>query len=161
MQPRGRYVKLNAVDYILIISLVLLILTLPIRGILYFSNAAADSTCEASVEFVIRRVDESSRDRLQQDNEPFCMGDGTPLPKATLHKVTKTTEYVSDGSGEIEGLPSADSYDVHFTLVAEGARAADGTFLLFGSRRLSVGDSLTLTRGAYSYQADFVSVRIL
>ena len=160
MQPRGRYVKLNAVDYILIVSLVLLILTLPIRGILYFSNMAEDRTCEANVEFVIRRVDESTRDRLQNGSEPFCTHSETPLPTVTLYKVTKTTEYVTDENGEIEGLPSADFYDVHFTFLAEGTRAADGTFLLFGNKRLSVGDSLALTRDSHSYRADVISVRI-
>lgn len=160
MQPRGRYVKLNAVDYILIISLVLLLLTLPLRGILYFRNTTADRSCEARVEFVIRRVDEATKDRLQADSSVFSLSDGTALPAASVSKISHTVEYVQDEDGNKEGLPSPTSYDVQFSFRATGTRAKDGTFLLFGSRRLSVGDSLSLSRDGHSYAADFVSVQI-
>ncbi|MBQ8173845.1 MAG: DUF4330 family protein [Clostridia bacterium] len=160
MQPRGRYVKLNAVDYILIVSLVLLLLTLPIRGILYFRNTTESHACEASVEFVIRRVDEATVGTLQMGDASFCMPDGATLPQTKVSKIAHTVEYVPNEDGDMEGLESSTVYDVHFTFRAEGARAKDGTFLLFGSRRLSVGESLLLSRASHSYTADFVSVQI-
>ena len=160
MQPRGRYVKLNSADYILIVALVLLILTLPIRGILYFQNAGESRACEASVEFVIRRVNEDTTQTLQAGEHLFSLSDGTVLPKARLAKISHTTEYVPDEDGNMQGMESPTSYDVYFSFDAEGARAKDNTFLLYGSRRLSVGESLTLTRGSYSYTADFVLVQI-
>lgn len=160
MQPRGRYVKLNAVDYILIVSLVLLLLTLPLRGILYFRNTTVDRTCEARVEFVIRRVDEKTAASLQTGDGSFSLADGTALPTATVSKISHTVEYVPDEDGTMQGLPSPTVYDVQFSFRASGTRAADGTFLLFGSRRLSVGDSLSLSRDGHSYTADFVSVQI-
>lgn len=159
MQPRGRYVKLNAVDYILIVALVLLLLTLPLRGILYLRTAAEDRSCTASVEFVIRRVDGTVAAALQLASSPFSL-DGTPLPQTTLGKVANTVEYLPDEEGNMQAVTSPTEYDVHFFFLAKGSRAQDGTFLLFGSRRLSVGDRLTLSRDAYSYTADVISVRI-
>lgn len=160
MQPRGRYVKLNAVDYVLIVALVLLLLTLPIRGILYFRNAAADNTCEANVAFVVRRVDAGTLTTLQTGEEPFCLTDGRTLPATSLVRIGHTVEYVPDENGNLQAVESPSTYDVYFSFRGEGGRAKDGTFLLFGNRRLSVGESLALTRGAYSYTADLITVQI-
>ena len=82
------------------------------------------------------------------------------MPTAKVVKVSHTTEYVPNEDGSMQGVESPTSYDVYFSFEAEGSRAKDGTFLLFSSRRLSVGESLTLTRAGYAYTADFILVQI-
>ena len=161
MQPRGRYVRLNAVDYILIVTLVLLILTLPLRGILFLRDSATDKTCRANVEFVIRGVDAEARTRFETASEPFYLSDGTALSGVTVSRVRHAVEHVTDESGNMQELESPTRYDVYFSTVTEGARAEDGTFLLFGVRRLSIADSMPLSHAGHAYTAVFVSVSVL
>ena len=159
-KPRGRYVKLNPVDYLLIALAVLLALTLLFRGISYYHTEKDDRACQANVGFVIRAVDEGMANSLQAGSAAFYLPDGTALPKTQIIKISQTEEYVPDDDGNMQPVVSARTYDVHISFTAEGSRAKDNTFLLNGIRRLSAGDSITLSRGGHSYTADFVAVQI-
>lgn len=159
-KPRGRYVKLNPVDYLLIALAVLLALTLLVRGTSYYLNKNDDRSCQANVGFVIRAVDEVIANSLQESDAAFTLPDGTALPKTQVTRISQTEEYVPDDDGNMQPVVSARTYDVHISFTAEGSRAKDNTFLLNGIRRLAAGDSIPLTRDGHSYTADFVAVQI-
>ncbi len=159
-KPRGRYIKLNPVDYLLIALAILLAFTLLARGISFGQDQKDDRACRANVGFVIRAVDEARANALQTGEIPFRLPDGIALPATRIIKISQTEEYVPDGDGNMQPVASARSYDVHISFVAEGRRANDNTFLLNGIRRLSAGDNITLSRGGHSYVADFVTVQM-
>lgn len=164
MQKTSRFIRRNAVDRILVILPVLLLVALLARGITgYFFPVDADK-CTAEISFVIRAVEEEKKNMLEASTPAynFSVAGKELFRDARITEIVPTKEVVSDGEGNLVELPTEGHYDVTFTILyAEGARAKDGTFMIGGVRRLSVGDSMNLTDGREEYPVDFIKVRIL
>ena len=159
MQPKGRYIKLNIVDYLLIAVLALLLVAMAVRGIGLMTGNRAD-TCRAEVEFVIRDLDEDSMSILTGQQLPFYLQDGSLFAGQYTATIHRTTEVVRDENGNMQEAESLISYKVTFSFTAQGSTAKDGTFLLNGIRRLSIGETFYLTRESITYTADIVRVSI-
>lgn len=157
--PRGRYVKLNIVDYLLIAVLAFLLLSGLVRGV-GTAFAGEAETCRAEVEFVIRDLDEATTKILAEQKEPFYLADGSLFAKDFTASIHRTTEIVKDEDGNMTETESLVSYRVTIAFVAEGELAKDGTFLFGGTRRLAMGESLTLTQANVTYTVDVVRVSV-
>jgi hypothetical protein len=157
-KPRGRYVKLNPVDYLLIVLFCLLALSLLFRGVFLFRDKRADRSCVASVEFVMREVDAATCDLLQAGALPFRLPNGTLLEGAQIDRVVATVKYLPDENGELQPVVSETAFDVYVSFAAEGSRTEDNAFLLNGIHRLATGDTATLVRGNREFKVDFTKV---
>ncbi len=158
-QPQGRYVKRNVIDYILIAMAVLLLLTIPVRGLFYLQHERTDRTCRARAEFVVRSVDYDTVDALRS-KEVFYTPEGVAIRDTRIVSVQVAQEYVPDEDGVMHPLPSPQKYNVRIAFTADGAQAQDGTFLLSGLYRLGVGEHMYLTHNGGGYEVDFVAVEI-
>ena len=163
MKKTERFVRRNALDYILIILSILLLFSFLGRALSVKLFPLDASTCEAEIAFVIRSVDEETLALLREHSESnFSIAGNTVLKNARLSLITKTKVVVQDKDGNLIEVENLGHYDVTFHVSnAEGMRAKDGTFLLDGGRRLAQGDTLTLICRNAQYTADFVKVRIL
>ena len=154
--PRGRYVKLNPVDYLLIGLLCLLALSLLIRGVLLFEDRRNGRACEANVEFMIREVDQTTCSLIQTGSVPFRLSDGTLIEDAQI-KILTFIKYVPDESGEMRPVIS-DKYNVRVSFRVQGAQASDNAFLLNGVHRLATGEKTAVTWGDREFKVDFTKV---
>jgi len=163
MQKTSRFIRRNAVDYILMILPIILLVALLSRGIAVYVFDPAEAACKAEVGFVIRSVDRTLLDELQENStRDFAITGGGLLREARITGIVNTKEVVSDGKGNLVEVESEGKYDITFTVAqAEGSQAKDGTFLLGGLRRLAVGDCLNLTCEGAEYPVDFIKVRII
>ena len=159
-KPKGRYVKLNPVDYLLIGLFCLLALSLLVRGVFLFQDRHADRSCTANVEFVIREVDSTTCELLQSGTLPFRLPNGTLLENAHIDHIAPTTKYLPDENGELQPVVSTTDFNVYVSFHAEGTRAEDNAFLLNGVHRLATGDTATLVRGGREFKVDFTKVEL-
>ncbi len=157
---RGRYIRRNAADYILITLALLLLLSIGARFIAGKINERTDRTCTAAVSFVLRGLDSEAAERLVATAPlTFSFSDnGTPLAEAYYLKQAPTSVTVENADGTLSTLPSESKVDVYFNFVGEGASAKDGGFLLRGVRRLAAGDRFLLSCGDGRYEAEFLQV---
>lgn len=154
---KGRYVKLNIVDWLLIAAAALLLLALLVRGVGGLL-APQRERCRAEVSFVIRELREEDAARLSAAQDPFYFSDGALLTAAPTIHVQRATTLVRDEDGNLRETESLLTYKATVSFTAEGYLANDGTFLLGGTRRLSTGESLTLTCCDVTYKADVTKV---
>lgn len=163
MQKTSRFIRRNAVDYLFIIIPILLLVALLGRAVSLHFFGMEEKRYTAEIGFVIRSVDsELLEELLGEPTRDFSMPGGAVLKDARVSSYSFTKEVVADGNGNFVELESKDRYDVTFTVgYASGGQAKDGTFLLGGVKRLSVGDSMNLTCKGAEYPVDFVKVRIL
>lgn len=155
-KPKGRYVKLNPVDYLLIGLFCLLALSLLIRGVSLFQDRRADRACTANVEFMIREVDPSTCNLLQTGSVPFRLPNGTLVEDAQINIIIPL-EYVPDENGELRPVVST-KRNVQVSFRAQGTQAEDNAFLLDGVHRLATGDSATVMWGDREFKVDFTKV---
>ena len=163
MKKTSRFIRRNAVDYILIILPILLLVAVLSRGIALYVFPNGSTDCHAEVGFVIRSVDRETLTELNRTAErDFLLAGGECLTGAKVDTVTQTKTVVTDEDGSIIEVESEGLFDITFRVArTSGARAKDGTFLLGGVRRLAVGDSMKVTSDHAEYTVDFVKVRIL
>ena len=157
MQRKSRYVKPNTIDFLLLAVLVLLVLTLLLRGVLLFTHKEQPD-CTAQVEFVVRDLDQELATHLATGRAPFYLAEGGMLAATYTAAMRATTVLVRDENGNLIEVESPGIYKVTVSFLVTGKRASDGTFLLHGVRRLATGDSLLLTCKDVTYQADVIRV---
>ena len=157
---RGRYVRRNAADYILITLAVLLLLSIGARFIAGKINERIDRSCTASITFVLRELDANTATRLTAASPcEFAFSDnGTILAAAYYLKQSPSTVTVENEDGTLSTIPSESKVDVYFTFIGDGAIAKDGSFLLAGVRRLAAGDRHLLSYADGRYEAEFLRV---
>ena len=157
MQPKSRYVKLNIVDWLLIATASILLLSLIGRGAAALMQEKEEAYM-ANVSFVIRDLDESTANLLSEQTAPFYLQDGRLLSDSYTVSVQPMTELLRDENGELTEVQSISSYKAIVSFVAKGQLAKDNTFLLSGMRRLSTGEALVLTQASVTYTADVLHV---
>lgn len=157
--PRGRYVKLNIVDYLLIAAAVLLLLALLFRGVGMLVSGKAE-ICRADVEFAVRGLDEARMEQLIAEKAPFLLADGSSLAAQFETTVHQETMLVWNEDGSMTEAENPSAYRVIVSFTAEGELANDGTFLFGGTRRLATGEALVLTQAQVTYTADVVRVSV-
>lgn len=159
---RGRYIRRNAADYILITLAILLLLSIGARFIAGKLNERTDRTCSASVSFVLRGLESDEAARLVSAAPiAFSFSDnGSPLALSYYVKQAPTPVTVENADGSLSTVPSESKVDVYFAFVGEGAVAKDGGFLLRGVRRLAAGDRFSLSFGDGRYEGEFLRVQI-
>ncbi len=163
MAKRRRYIKRNAIDYILLAVAILLALSLLFRGIGLYLNEHEDRRCTANIAFTVRGVDYDTMRLLQaSDTGSFRFTDSSLALRNVLYAGTrKSIDIVEGENGEFEEVELSDRYDVSFTVWnIEGLRARDGGFLLGGVRRLATGDKAELITDDAKYLVSFSLVRI-
>lgn len=159
--PTGRYVKRNAIDYMLAILLVLLLFSFLFRGIGAHLFSREDRSRTAEIVFAIEGVSREAADLLESDDLAFTFLDnGQSLGEVKFKEIKGMLETVNGPNGEPEQVESQTRFTVSFTLTAEGAVARDGHFLLDGTRRLSAGSSRVLLLGDVRYTAKIYQVTI-
>lgn len=144
--PRGRYVKRNVVDYLVILCVVLLFLSLAGRILLRAADQPWNENCRAEVQFVVRDADEETKDALLASGSVFRFGDATDV----------LAQLVSCEPNPLD----SDTYDLTYTFSGRGHYAADRAFLLDGRTRVTGGDRLTVTQDALSLPIDVIRVRV-
>lgn len=159
---RGRYVRRNAADYILLSVVILLLISIGARFIAKQINKNSDQNCTAAISFVLREVDVEAAERLvTEPSYTFSFSDnGTPLALAYYEKKVPSPVTVENEDGTLSTVPSESKVDVYFSFVGEGAKAKDGGFLLRGVRRLASGDRFLLSLGDGRFEAEFLRVQI-
>ncbi len=159
---RGRYIRRNVIDYIVILLAVLLLLSIGARFVAGKLNERGKTAAHATATFVLRGVENENAIYVSTLSSPFLFADnGTTLGQARFVEMRPTTVKVEEGDGSFTTLPSDTHCDLYFTLSVEGTLAKDGTFLLGGARRLSSNDHFTLSLGDGRYESEFLSVQIL
>ncbi len=163
MAKRRRYIKRNAIDYILIAVAVLLLLSLVLRGVGVYLDEHEDRRCTATVSFTVRAVDWETALVLQMNAKPAFrfLDTGMSLDNVSYTGIQKTVDIVEGENGEFEEVSLSGRYDISFTAHnVAGIRAKDGGFLLGGSRRLATGDTAELVADDAKYAVKFSLVRI-
>ena len=155
-KPKGRYVKLNPVDYLLIGLFCLLALSLLVRGVFLFQDRRAEHNCTATVEFEIHGVDAATCARLQTNSDPFYLENGMKIENAQI-KFRVCLESICDENGEWKSVVS-DKYDVQVSFLAQGTQNGDNAFLLNGKQHLAVGDHATVSWGNREFKVEFTKV---
>ncbi len=159
--PTGRYIKRNAIDYMLVILLALLLFSFLFRGIGAWLFSREDRTCRAEVVFAIEGVSREAADLLADTALPFSFLDnGQSLGEVTFKETKPAIDTIIGTNGETEQIESETRFNVFFSLNAEGAAARDGHFLFGGTRRLSAGSSRLLLLGDARYTAKIYQVTI-
>lgn len=154
---KGRYIKLNMADWLLIAAAALLLLSLLARGVGGLL-APQREPCRAEVTLVIRALDEEGAALLAAAQGPFYRQDGALLTDSATVTVQRDTTLIQQEDGSLIESESLLTYKATVTFTAAGYLASDGAFLLDGTRRLSTGETLTLTREGITYRADVTQV---
>lgn len=158
---RGRYIRRNFVDYIVILLAVLLLLSVGVRLITGKLNARQSTAAYATASFVLREVENEQALHVATLSAPFYFCDnGTALGQARFVEMRPATVRVQQDDGSYSSFDSETHSDLYFTLTLEGTLAKDGTFLLGGVRRLASNDHFTLSLGDGRYESEFLSVQI-
>lgn len=158
----GRYVRRNAVDYILIVLAILLLLSVGARFITGEIWKRSDSAATAKITFVVRGVEKENATHLSLLSDAFAFSDnGDVLGEMLFTEKKPTMMTLEQNDGSLVSVPSDTHVDLYFSLIAEGATAKDGTFLFHRARRLAGGDRLLLSYGDGRYEAEFLQVQIL
>lgn len=160
MTKRRRYIKRNVIDYVLLSVLLLLLLSLLLRGADLYLTEREDRSCTASISFTVRGVDYETAVELRRANCFRFFDTDLSLDGAAFSDMRLSTDIVQKEDGSFEEVPLAHRYDISFSVSASGLRARDGGFLLSGVRRLATGDSTTLISGDAKYTVSFSLVRI-
>ena len=152
----------NAVDYILLVLVCLLLLSIGARYVMQYLHTREDNTCQARVSFVLRGIPREEAPLVSTLAAPFLFGDnGISLGVPTLIEEKPSMMVLEQNDGTLTSVPSETHVDLFFVTVRDGVRAKDGTFLLDGARRLAAGDRFTLLRAHGQYESEFLSVQIL
>jgi hypothetical protein len=152
-QKKGRYVKLNIADWLLIVIAAGLLLALILRGIgMIFTEKT--QPYRAEVEFLICDLDENTAGFLAAQDAPFYLSDGRVFAEHYTAEVMHMPLLVPDENGELQETESLFSYALHVSFTAEGTLSHDGTFLLGGTRRLAMGEALQLLQGDVTCTAE-------
>lgn len=157
----ARYMKWTAVDYALIVLVILLLLSLLGRVVAVRAERGADRACQAEVTFVLRDLTAREARAMSRGDVTFTMQGGTVLSGDTVHLRWQRTEQttVSDANdGGRPLFPTAARYSVYFTFEAAGERANDRAFLFDGARLLPDG-AMPLLFGDEWYTAECIRVR--
>ena len=158
MQPKkGGYVKLNVADWLLIAVSVLLLLALLFRGasILF---AEKTEPYRANIEFLVYDLDENTAGFLAAQDAPFCLPDGSVFAKDYTAEAVNMPVLVPDENGNLQQTDSLFSYGLHVFFTAEGTLSSDGTFLLGGTRRLAMGETLQLSQGSVTCTVEIQAI---
>lgn len=160
MTKRHRYIKRNAIDYVLLAVLVLLALSLLLRGVDLYLTQNEDRSCTATVSFTVRGLDYETAMALRHADTFRFFDSSLSLEGATYVDIRQSTDTVQKEDGSFEEAPLSDRFDLFFSASADGIRARDGGFLLSGVRRLATGDSATLIAEDAKYTVSFSRVQI-